>query len=229
MSAARRSADLPPVNRRRAWACWHWGRCPGRAGCVCWRRHQEGGGCPAGESDVDLQPRSIGDRCVAHRARANQRRRRLVPEDLADQRGGQGRRRCPQPRSHRFVVTEPLGYGAVYTWAGSVVGCDGKAGSVTEVQHHQASPSWSTVVPAVGRADRGCGCADHPAVRRADLRTRPPCRRPWRPFTTPPVEGSWAWLPDEAEGSRVHWRSRGVLLLPGPPCTSRPSSMASTR
>ncbi len=26
--------------------------------------------------------------------------------------------------------------------------------------------------------------------------------------TTPPVEGSWAWLPDEAGGSRVHWRTK---------------------
>jgi hypothetical protein len=26
--------------------------------------------------------------------------------------------------------------------------------------------------------------------------------------TEPPVEGSWAWLPDEAQGARVHWRSR---------------------
>ena len=26
--------------------------------------------------------------------------------------------------------------------------------------------------------------------------------------TDPPVEGSWAWLPDEAQGSRVHWRTR---------------------
>ncbi len=26
--------------------------------------------------------------------------------------------------------------------------------------------------------------------------------------TEPPVEGSWAWLPDEVGGARVHWRSR---------------------
>ena len=26
--------------------------------------------------------------------------------------------------------------------------------------------------------------------------------------TEPPVEGSWAWLPDEVGGSRVHWRTR---------------------
>src|SRR5699024_9474860 len=26
--------------------------------------------------------------------------------------------------------------------------------------------------------------------------------------TDPPVEGSWAWLPDEAQGARVHWRTR---------------------
>ena len=26
--------------------------------------------------------------------------------------------------------------------------------------------------------------------------------------TNPPVEGSWAWLPDEAQGARVHWRTR---------------------
>ena len=26
--------------------------------------------------------------------------------------------------------------------------------------------------------------------------------------TEPPVEGSWAWLPDEVGGARVHWRTR---------------------
>ncbi|MCY0609908.1 L,D-transpeptidase LdtMt5, partial [Klebsiella pneumoniae] len=26
--------------------------------------------------------------------------------------------------------------------------------------------------------------------------------------TDPPVEGGWAWLPDEAQGARVHWRPR---------------------
>ena len=26
--------------------------------------------------------------------------------------------------------------------------------------------------------------------------------------TDPPVEGSWAWLPDEVGGSRAHWRTK---------------------
>ena len=107
-----------------------------------------------------------------------------------------------------FLVTEPLGYGVRYTWSGSVVGADGKALPVTG--------SFSTVNPSVtvnGQFQLSDGqtvgvaapiilqfdapIADKAAVEKALTVT-----------TTPPVVGSWAWLPDEAAGSRVHWRTR---------------------
>ncbi len=37
---------------------------------------------------------------------------------------------------------------------------------------------------------------------------RPDVERALTVVTDPPTEGSWAWLPDEAEGSRLHWRTR---------------------
>jgi len=37
---------------------------------------------------------------------------------------------------------------------------------------------------------------------------KPDVERALTVTTTPSVEGSWAWLPDEVGGSRVHWRTR---------------------
>ncbi|HTM86044.1 MAG TPA: Ig-like domain-containing protein [Mycobacterium sp.] len=107
-----------------------------------------------------------------------------------------------------FTTTEPLGYDATYSWAGSVVGHDGKAVPV--------AGTFTTVAPQVrvsGQFQLGDGqvvgvaapiilqfdasISDKAAVERAVTVT-----------TEPPVEGSWAWLPDEVGGSRMHWRSR---------------------
>jgi lipoprotein-anchoring transpeptidase ErfK/SrfK len=52
-------------------------------------------------------------------------------------------------------------------------------------------------VPVILQFDAAIGDDAKPAVERALTVT-----------TVPPVEGSWAWLPDEAGGSRVHWRTR---------------------
>ncbi|HNM83546.1 MAG: Ig-like domain-containing protein [Mycobacterium sp.] len=107
-----------------------------------------------------------------------------------------------------FVVIEPLGYGATYTWAGSVVGRDGKATAVTGAintikpnvvvnSQFQLSDGQTVGVAAPIILQFDAPISDKAAVQKALTVT-----------TTPPVEGSWAWLPDEAEGSRVHWRSR---------------------
>ena len=107
-----------------------------------------------------------------------------------------------------FAITEPLGYGATYTWAGSVVGRDGKAmpvaGAFTTVApdtqvngQFQLSDGQVVGVAAPIILQFDDSISDKAAVERALKVT-----------TEPPVEGSWAWLPDEAEGSRVHWRGR---------------------
>ncbi|MFN8032995.1 MAG: Ig-like domain-containing protein [Mycobacterium sp.] len=109
-----------------------------------------------------------------------------------------------------FTATEPLGYGAVYTWAGSVVGRDGKAVPVaatfatinpTKQVNGQFQLSDGQTVgvaaPIIMQFDASIDDAHRPDVERA-----------LTVVTDPPTEGSWAWLPDEAEGSRLHWRTR---------------------
>jgi lipoprotein-anchoring transpeptidase ErfK/SrfK len=107
-----------------------------------------------------------------------------------------------------FTTTEPLGYGVVYSWGGAVVGRDGKAiplaGNFTTVTPQaQVNGQFQladgqvvgVAVPIIMQFD--ASISDKAAVEKAMKVT-----------TTPPVEGSWAWLPDEVGGSRVHWRSR---------------------
>ncbi|CAA0109713.1 L,D-transpeptidase 5 [Mycolicibacterium vanbaalenii] len=109
-----------------------------------------------------------------------------------------------------FTVTEPLGYGVSYTWDGTVVGHDGKAvpvsGSFTTISpanqvngRFQLADGQTVGVaaPIILQFDTAIAEADRPAVEKALSVT-----------ATPPVEGSWAWLPDEVGGSRVHWRTR---------------------
>jgi lipoprotein-anchoring transpeptidase ErfK/SrfK len=107
-----------------------------------------------------------------------------------------------------FNITEPLGYGVSYTWGGSVVGHDGKAvpveGAFTTVQPDSQvngqfqladGQTVGVAVPIIIQFD--ASITDKASVEKALKVT-----------TEPPVEGSWAWLPDEVGGSRVHWRTR---------------------
>jgi lipoprotein-anchoring transpeptidase ErfK/SrfK len=107
-----------------------------------------------------------------------------------------------------YTTSVPLGYGVTYTWGGSVVGRDGKAmpveGAFTTVTPDtQVSGQFQladgqvvgVAAPIILQFDESI--SDKAAVEKALQVT-----------TDPPVEGSWAWLPDEAEGSRVHWRTR---------------------
>ncbi len=109
-----------------------------------------------------------------------------------------------------FTATEPLGYGVSYTWGGSVVGHDGKAvpvaGKFTTVDpDSQVNGQFQladgqvvgVAVPVILQFDAAIDDANRPAVERALKVT-----------TDPPVEGGWAWLPDEVGGSRVHYRSK---------------------
>ena len=113
-----------------------------------------------------------------------------------------------------FVVTEPLGYGAVYTWRGAVVGHDGQAtpvnGSFTTLTPtkvvnagFQLSDGQTVGIAAPIIIQFDAPIADKAAVEQALTVT-----------TNPPTEGSWAWLPDERQGARVHWRSR-EYFVPG--------------
>ncbi|MGZ5377673.1 MAG: L,D-transpeptidase [Mycobacterium sp.] len=107
-----------------------------------------------------------------------------------------------------FNVTEPLGYGVEYTWDGSVVGRDGNAVPV--------AGSFTTVNPSTqvsGRfqlADGQVVGVAAPIIIQFDasISDKASVEKAVKVTTEPPVEGSWAWLPDEVGGSRMHWRTR---------------------
>jgi lipoprotein-anchoring transpeptidase ErfK/SrfK len=107
-----------------------------------------------------------------------------------------------------FTVTEPLGYGVVYTWGGSVVGHDGTAvpvtGKLSTVKptatvngQFQLADGQTVGIAAPIIIQFDASISDKAAVERALTVT-----------CDPPTVGSWAWLPDESEGSRVHWRTK---------------------
>jgi lipoprotein-anchoring transpeptidase ErfK/SrfK len=107
-----------------------------------------------------------------------------------------------------YTTTEPLGYDNSYSWSGSVVGHDGKAVPVTG-KFTTVAPSKKiggsfqladgqtvgVAVPIIIQFD--APISDKAAVEKALTVT-----------TNPPVEGSWAWLPDEQQGARIHYRTR---------------------
>lgn len=107
-----------------------------------------------------------------------------------------------------FRTTEPLGYGVEYTWKGSVVGRDGKAVPV--------AGSFSTVNPSkqvsgqFQLADGQVVGVAAPIIIQFDasISDKATVEKALKVTTEPAVEGSWAWLPDEVGGSRVHWRTR---------------------
>ena len=107
-----------------------------------------------------------------------------------------------------YTTTEPLGYDATYTWSGSAVGHDGKTVAV--------AGKFSTVSPDK-KIGGGFQLADGQTVGvaapiiiqfDAKIADKAAVEKALSVTTNPPVEGSWAWLPDEAQGARVHWRTR---------------------
>lgn len=106
-----------------------------------------------------------------------------------------------------YRVTEPLGYGASYTWTGTAIGTDGAPvpieGDFTTVAPKSTTPATINIGDGqeVGIAApiilKFTGpVTDKAAVEQALTVT-----------TEPATEGSWAWLPDDG-GSRVHWRPK---------------------
>jgi lipoprotein-anchoring transpeptidase ErfK/SrfK len=124
--------------------------------------------------------------------------------------GADGRRvaGATSPDGHRWAATEALGYGKSYTWSGSAEGAHGAvapvAGAFTTVTPQQvvraqfAQPDDATVGVAAPIILQFDGKVTDKAAAERALHLR----------TSRPVEGSWAWLPDDAQGSRVHWRPK---------------------
>lgn len=107
----------------------------------------------------------------------------------------------------KYTISEPLGYGGTYTWAGTAVGQDGAPvpvqGTFTTLTPRE---QINVVINVADGQEVGIAApliltfdstvTDKEAVEKALTVT-----------TTPPTEGSWAWLPED-NGSRAHWRTK---------------------
>ncbi|CRK52488.1 putative enzyme [Rhodococcus sp. RD6.2] len=106
-----------------------------------------------------------------------------------------------------YTVTEPLGYGATYTWSGTAVGTDGDTtpvdGSFTTVEPESVTSVTTYIADGqeVGIAAPVILKFDAPVADKAAV------EKSLSITTNPPTVGSWAWLADDG-GSRVHWRPK---------------------
>jgi lipoprotein-anchoring transpeptidase ErfK/SrfK len=107
-----------------------------------------------------------------------------------------------------YTTTEPLGYDSTYTWSGSAVGHNGKAVPVSG-KFTTVSPS-KKISGAFQLADGQTVGVAAPIIIQFDspISDKASVEKALTVTTDPPVEGSWAWLPDEAQGARVHYRTR---------------------
>jgi hypothetical protein len=112
------------------------------------------------------------------------------------------------PDRRQWTATEALAYGTTYTWTGQATNPAG--------QHTPVAGSFSTAAPASQthatlNLDDGetTGIAAPIIVQfDAPIADKKAVQRSLSVQTSVPTEGSWAWLPDTAEGSRAHWRPK---------------------
>jgi lipoprotein-anchoring transpeptidase ErfK/SrfK len=107
-----------------------------------------------------------------------------------------------------WTASEPLAYGTDYTFSGTAEDADQRSVPV--------SGTVSTVRPgSLVRAGLNIGDGRTVGIAApiqlqfdAHVVDRAAVERALSVHTSVPTEGSWGWLPDEAGGSRVHWRPR---------------------
>lgn len=106
-----------------------------------------------------------------------------------------------------FTISEVLGYNSTYTWQGSAVGQDRLSvpvkGSFTTLNPQQ---QLNVVVNIADGQEVGIAA---PLILKFDgtVDNKEAVEKALSITTTPPTEGSWAWL-GEDNGSRVHWRTK---------------------
>lgn len=107
-----------------------------------------------------------------------------------------------------WTSKEALGYDKAYVWSGSAVGTDSRMVPITG--------SFRTVAPArqvrgtLNIADGDTVGIAAPVILQFDyhVANKAAVERALKVRTSVPVEGAWAWLPDDNGGSRAHFRPR---------------------
>jgi lipoprotein-anchoring transpeptidase ErfK/SrfK len=105
------------------------------------------------------------------------------------------------------TVAEPLGYGAKYKWSGSATGAQGTVVHL-DGQFATVSPQDTISVVINIADDAEVGIAAPIILKFSDtVNDKAAVEKALTVTTTPPTEGSWAWLAED-NGSRAHWRPK---------------------
>lgn len=107
-----------------------------------------------------------------------------------------------------WTSSQPLDYAQTYTWSGTAVNADGQRTPVTG-RFSTATPT-SLMRASLNVDDGSTVGVAAPIIVQFDgpVRDKAAAERALSVRTSVPTEGSWAWLPDSADGSRVHWRPK---------------------
>ncbi|WP_296148999.1 MULTISPECIES: Ig-like domain-containing protein [unclassified Pseudonocardia] len=110
----------------------------------------------------------------------------------------------------QWAPTEPLGYGGTYTWSGTAVATDGTttplAGSFTTVTPTRTVKATTNI--GDGATVGVAAPIEVQFNRDLDQTAKAAVEKTLKVTTSVPVEGAWAWLPDDQQGSRAHWRPK---------------------
>jgi lipoprotein-anchoring transpeptidase ErfK/SrfK len=107
-----------------------------------------------------------------------------------------------------WTASEPLDYDTVYTWSGRATGADNLP---VPVQGTVATVTPQDTVRGTLNIgdDRTVGVAAPIEIQfDKTVQDKAAVEKALKVTTSRPVEGAWAWLPDENGGSRIHWRPK---------------------
>lgn len=113
------------------------------------------------------------------------------------------------PDGRSWGPTQPLEYGATYTWSGTA---NGPGGQRRPIGGAFTTASPASLVHASVNIDNASSVGiAAPIIITFDthIQDRAAAEKALSVQTSVPTEGSWAWLPDTPDGtSRVHWRPK---------------------
>lgn len=112
------------------------------------------------------------------------------------------------PDGTRWTASGSLDYATTYTWSGTATAADGHSGPLGGTLRTIAPRQQVEATLNIGDG-RTVGVAAPIAIQfDGHVADRAAAEKALKVETSTPTEGSWAWLPDQDGGSRVHWRPK---------------------
>ncbi len=112
------------------------------------------------------------------------------------------------PDGKRWSTSGPLDLATTYTWSGTATAADGHSSPLDGTLRTIAPEEQVEATLNIGDG-RTVGIAAPIAIQfDGHVADRAAAEKALTVQTSQPTEGSWAWLPDQDGGSRVHWRPK---------------------